>query len=109
MITEEQLKEAIAECNGQRHPNADTCIKLASYYTIRNEMFPKNTPLIEPAYSYAAPVADSVIDYDGDSDFAKAVNGRDINEILRKIDDVLVGVYVVEPALYRKIMRDLTE
>ena len=34
MITEQDLLEAIAECQGQRNPNANTCIKLAAYYII---------------------------------------------------------------------------
>ena len=34
MIKEEDLQEAIAECQGVRNPNANTCLKLASYYTI---------------------------------------------------------------------------
>ena len=39
MIREEDLQEAIAECQGQRNPNANTAIKLAAFYTIRRELF----------------------------------------------------------------------
>ena len=35
MITEMDLQEAIAECQGKRNPNADTCIKLAAFYIIK--------------------------------------------------------------------------
>ena len=31
MITEHDLKEAIAECEGNRNPDARTCIKLAAH------------------------------------------------------------------------------
>lgn len=117
MITENQLNEAIAECNGQLHPNANTCIKLAAFYTIKNEMFPKhgemfpNNPQIENGYSYTAPpgIADNTIDFDSDSEFAKAVNGRKTNEVMAKLDEVMTGLYVVNPPLYRRIMRDMTE
>ena len=34
MIREEDLLEAIAECQGERNPNAQTCRNLAAYYTI---------------------------------------------------------------------------
>ena len=112
MITETQLNEAIAECNGQRNPNAATCYKLASYLTIKREMFPDKTNdrLIDTGYSYTGlPVAEtSVIDYDSNTEFAKAVNGRKINEILAVLDEIMTGVYVVDPPLYRRIMRDLT-
>ena len=39
MITEKDLQEAIAECQGQRNPTTSTCIKLAAFYTIRRELF----------------------------------------------------------------------
>ena len=38
MITERDLLEAIAECEGTPKPNANTCVKLAAYYTILNNM-----------------------------------------------------------------------
>lgn len=34
MISEDALREAIKECLEERNPNASTCIKLASFYTI---------------------------------------------------------------------------
>ena len=54
MITEKDLQEAIAECQGQRNPNANTCIKLAAFYTIRRELFgeEKDAGML-PGYSYA--------------------------------------------------------
>ena len=46
MITEKDLQEAIAECQGERNPNANTCIKLAAFYTIRNELFGNSDKLL---------------------------------------------------------------
>ena len=111
MITENQLNEAIAEMNGQRHPNAETCIKLASYYTIKNELFPKNKPQIDPEYSFDAPPVtnNNTIDYYSDTDFGRAVSGRDVNEIMQLLDDTMSALYVVNPPLYNRIMRDLSE
>lgn len=112
MITETQLNEAIAECNGRRNPDASTCYKLASYLTIKREMFPekKESPQIE-GYSYAAPpvITDNTISYTSDTEFGKLVNGMDINDVLGRIDEVLKGVYIVDNSLYRRIMRDLRE
>ena len=58
MITEHDLKEAIAECEGQRSPTANTCLKLAAYYTIKDKMFPQTTSdevkQSPPRYSFAA-------------------------------------------------------
>ncbi len=52
MITEHDLQEAIAECQGKRNPDANTCIKLAAFYTIKEHLFPKNIEAIpvEPQY-----------------------------------------------------------
>jgi hypothetical protein len=45
MITEKDLKEAIAECEGERNPNANTCIKLAAFYTILDNMYGEKTEI----------------------------------------------------------------
>ena len=49
MITKHDLQEAIAECEGQRNPTANTCIKLAAFYTIKQHLFPDE----EFNYSFA--------------------------------------------------------
>ena len=53
MITRHDLEEAIAECQGQRNPNASTCLKLAAFYTIRKELFGEEKEVEQPMYSYA--------------------------------------------------------
>ena len=53
MITEEELQEAIAECQGQRNPNANTCLKLASYLTILDHQ--KAEEPHRTTYSFAPP------------------------------------------------------
>lgn len=102
MITEQALKEAILECEGERNPNASTCIKLAAYYVIRNEMFGE-----KPQYSYASAPVESpeLIPYFGDSDFAQAVQGRDMYEVLEILDDLMNTLQVVNPKLYESVLR----
>ena len=76
MIRREDLDAAIAECIGERDPNANTCIKLAAFYTIRNELYPQEAAI--PEYSYAAePVtADpQKAHINSDTEFAQAVRG----------------------------------
>ena len=48
MITRRDLLEAIDKCQGQKNPNANTCIKLAAYYTILD-----HTPESISDYSFA--------------------------------------------------------
>ena len=113
MITEHDLNAAIAECQGERNPNANTCIKLAAYYTIKSEMFgqPVNDTykLPEPdlPYSYApAPVAHT-IDYSGDSEFADAIRGKDPDDVWPVIDELMSTVKLIQPRLYDAVMRKL--
>ena len=48
MITEKDLQEAIAECQGERSPNASTCIKLAAFYTIKEHLYPDQVKNTDP-------------------------------------------------------------
>lgn len=109
MITEQDLVEAIAECQGQRNPNANTCIKLAAYYTILNNIKEKPSAQEEskeverlPVYSYSA---GNVIEYEGESQFAKAINGKTTEEIIPLIDELMQTLQVVNPPLYKSVMR----
>ena len=43
--------------------------------------------------------------YEGDSDFAQAINGRDQIEILAIIDELMETLRVINPRLYMSVMR----
>lgn len=116
MITEKDLQEAIAECQGQRNPNAQTCIKLAAYYTILNNMgkdfnSERESESYPPYqnYSYAAP-DESTIDYGSDTEIGKLIDGKNLNEFLSFIDEFfsqLLKTY--NPDLYNYAIRKLKE
>ena len=113
MITEQDLQEAIAECEGQRNPNANTCIKLAAFYTIRREMFGAgdNSYSLAPS-PQSIPVAsepESEIYYHGDSDFAKAIYGKDPDAMWAIMDELMTALQVVNPRLYDSVMRKIAE
>lgn len=101
MITEKDLQEAIAECQGKRRPTASDCIKLAAFYTIRDHLYPDRFP----DYSFGLPA--DVIEYEGKSDFANAVNGKKINDVLYIMDDLMNALQVLNPKLYEGVMRQL--
>lgn len=111
MITKQDLEAAIAECVGERNPNANTCIKLAAFYTIRNELFgDPEQPVPLPAYSYAAPPdeVEKPIIYDSDTDFGRLVNGRLPSEILPVIDELVSeALAAVNPRLHDAFLRRL--
>lgn len=108
MITEQDLVEAIAECQGQRNPNANTCIKLAAYYTIldnikrdtQEEKQDVNTAPLQYSFS-----AGNTIQYEGESEFAKVIYGKTTEEIIPLIDELMQTLQVVNPPLYKSVMR----
>ena len=111
MITEQDLREAIAECEGERNPNANTCIKLAAFYTIRDHLFPTNStesakwsPPVN--YSYAEP---PVVGYTSDSDFGRLIDGMEWDSVLPVMDELMDTLRVMMPKLYEGVMRKLRE
>lgn len=109
MITRADLDAAIAECVGERDPNANTCIKLAAYYTIRDALYPDADTRTVPQYSYAAEPVQPTAHIDSDSEFAQAAEGLPLNEVWSIVDELLVAVMVSQPALYRAVLRRLKE
>ena len=113
MINERDLQEAIAECEGQRNPNASTCIKLAAFYAIRRELFGENPieQIIPPGFSGAmAPeVYDKIEGYDSGSQFSDAIKGKDPEKCLAVLDEMMDALQVLNPRLYEGVMRKLNE
>lgn len=123
MITLHDLEEAIAECQGERNPNANTCIKLAAFYTIRQEMFgceKKDSAPITPVFpSYsasAAPAApeaqeqaETIIDYDSGTEFSRAIDGKDAYAVWAVMDELLDVLSATNPRLYNGVMRKVQD
>jgi len=107
VITEQDLQAAIAECQGVRNPTANTCIKLAAFYTIKNELFGKTEQLEQlPSYSYASP-PENTITFDSGSEFSQLINGKSQDEVLKVIDELMQTLEVINPRLYDGVLRKL--
>lgn len=115
MITKQDLQAAIAECKGERDPNANTCVKLAAYYILMEHLYPPedNTPLKEtPSYSYATPPendTEPTIDYQSGTEFSEAVDGRAVSEIMPIIDELMSVLQATNPRLYAGVMRKIEQ
>jgi hypothetical protein len=109
VITEQDLQEAIAECQGQRNPNASTCIKLAAFLTIQRELFGEGKEAAQlPAYSYAMQTeSEPMIENDSDSEFARAIDGRRQSEIWPLMDEMMDTIHAIHPRLYSAVMERL--
>ena len=106
MITEKDLQEAIAECQGQRNPNANTCIKLAAFLTIRRELFGEEKDAERlSGYSYAMQTeSEPMIINESDSDFARIIDGRRQEEIWPLMDEMMDTIHAIHPRLYTAVM-----
>lgn len=93
MIREQELREAIAECQGERNPNANTCIKLAAYYSILDHMSPEQPQAIEikPEYSFA------------DSELSRAFD-RDPERTMDLLEELLQSLQLLYPRLYESFL-----
>ena len=113
MITEQDLQEAIAECEGTRNPTSSTCLKLAAYYTIQERMYGKKDQFREPTkmiYSFADSPheqVDTVVEYLSDTEFSKAIRGKKNDEIWPIIDELMSVLQATNPRLYSGVMRKI--
>lgn len=117
MITENDLREAIAECEGQRNPTANTCLKLAAFYTIRDKMYPQwdkdkdradcqNQSYQNPKYSYSTYGSR---EYVSDTEFMSIVKDLPINKVLEVLDETMSALSVLNPKLYQASIRKLLD
>ena len=104
MITEKDLLEAIDEC--QREPITGTKIgKLADLMTIHHYMYGEQEPRAEAA-DKPAEIALSVR---GDSEFMRAIDGKQADKVWRVLDELMTTLEVINPRMYDGVMRRLDE
>ncbi len=104
MITEKDLREAIAECEGERNPNANTCMKLAAFYIIRNEMFgtPQANETPVEYFGYSGSVG-----YDSGTEFSELIRGKSLDDVIPLIDELMESIKIVLPRLYDSVINRL--
>lgn len=114
MIKEQDLLDAIAECQGDKNPNANTCIKLAAYYTIYDNMYGKsensppnvkNAGYMRENHSFAP---SQTVRIESGTEFAEAVNGMQVDDLLEVMDDLMETLQILAPKLYDATLRKLT-
>jgi len=110
LIKQEELEEAIAQCQGVINPNSSTCLKLASYLTIRDHMFGGKTEerVETPQNSYSFSNG-NIINMNGRSEFVNIVNGRSVDSVLGIINELMETLHVLNPRLYDSVIMKLEE
>lgn len=112
MIREEDLREAIAEMQGQKSPNAQTCIKLAAYYIIQDHLQDKGAeretrPVEYEPYSMSG--SDPGITYEGESEFAQLIHGKNEEAVMGVMDELMSTLHVMHPRLYDGVINKIYE
>lgn len=102
MIYEKDLLEAIAECHGQKNPDARTCAKLASYYTILDHLNPSDP--IERGYSYDNKPEK---EYKSDTEFFQTLDGITQYDAMALMDELMETLKTIHPRLYNGVLRKL--
>lgn len=82
------------------------CAKLADLYAVRDHM--DTAPVYERSYSQAASAADT-LSLPPDSDFLKAVNGKDAIDAWAVMDDLMDTLRVVNPRVYDSVLRKIRQ
>lgn len=112
MITERDLKEAIAECEGTKNPNANTCIKLAAYYTILDNLYGQPTDRQETATfprGYSMSDGFNSVDFLTNSELSEIIRQKGIDKAYRVIDELVETIAVLNPSLYQSFVRKLSD
>lgn len=102
MITEHDLRAAIAECEGAREPNANTCIKLAAFYIILDQLYGTR----EPTPKYSNEIRQEEIPY-SESEFSRLTEEKGIQKVFPIMDEVMEMLYVTNKPLYESIIRKI--
>lgn len=109
MIYEKDLRDAIAECQGKRNPDANTCIKMAAYFTLLQNLYPEEKPAPEYFQMASGDNPDPVIDYDSDTEFSNLIRGRSAAEIMPVMDELMSTIKLMHPRLYNGVLNKLQQ
>ena len=83
--------------------------KLATLYTIKNQMNRPEAKQQEPrqAYSLAAAPEPAYTGRYGDSEFLREIEGRDQESVFAIIDDLIDTLRVTNPRVYNGVLRKI--
>lgn len=99
MLTRKELVQAIEECEDSA-TSYRMCEKLATFYTIYDHLYSETGNVIEK-------IEEQVIGDYGDSDFLKAIQGMNADEVWLLMDELMNTLKVIQPRLYDGVMRQL--
>ena len=99
MLNLDEINAAIRELENGETTLAN-CSKLATLHTVRDH-------LIETDYAPYSYASAPVVAVSGDSDFMRTISGRNNQEVMDIMDDLMDTLRVSMPKAYRSVMERL--
>lgn len=81
--------------------------KLATLYTIKNQMNRAEEKQQEPIQAYSMESAPEYTGRYGDSEFLREIEGRDKDGVFQIMDDLMDTLQVANPRVYNGVMRKI--
>ncbi len=97
MISKRDLQTAISQLE-QLPPTLSNCEKLSAYYIVYDHLYGE----IQPQFS-----STPVVDINGDSIVARAINGKDQQKVWDIVIELIDGLQVLAPKLYNATIDEL--
>ena len=116
MITEKDLTEAIAYCEGKVDPKPKDAILMAACYILMDHLYPSENGVYSddnaPSYSYSAEPEDHIektIDYFSDTKFSQVIDGKNANDVWAVMDELMSVLQAINPRLYNSVVYKIEE
>lgn len=99
MITQKEIDEAINEV-AEEMQNYNDCQKLATFLTLKDLLYPKYRQYIET-------VTETVVDYEGASEFSSVVNGKVAVDVWQVIEELMEAMKWLYPRIYNQVIEKI--
>ena len=108
LITERDLDEAIAKCQGESNPTNSTCMKLAAFLTIKDYLYPHyDEQYLKYSYATEPEPVENTVNYNSDAEFFRLANGMEYDRVWRIIAELMETLQVINPRLYAGVIKKL--
>lgn len=91
MISEQELVDAITQYENSDNPTAQTCIALASFYAVKDRLYPKRQ------------------EYSSDTEFGYYVAKCSPDRLMEVMDELMDTLKVLNPQLYEGVIQRLSD
>ena len=91
MISEQELVDAITQYENSDNPTAQTCIALASFYAVKDRLYPKRQ------------------EYSSDTEFGYYVANCPPDKLMEVMEELMDTLKVLNPQLYEGVIQRLSD